>query len=135
MRLTLHGSLALLLAFGAGCRRAETPSYLAAAPEPYRNLTHPVTIDLPDSGGILVNGYAVARDSISFVFQAIRTLPPERQVMFFDTIGTDRRRDAAWIDSVGQALGVRLYNAHATWPDAGPPPGFRVVRPHEDLPP
>jgi hypothetical protein len=135
MRLTLNGTLALLVAFGAGCRRAEVPGYLAAAPEPYRNLTHPVTIELPDSGGILVNGYHVARDSISFVFRTIRTLPPERQAMFFDAIGTDRRPDAAWIDSVGQALGVHLYSAHATWPNAGPPPGFQVVRPDEDLPP
>lgn len=135
MRFKPLGTLVLLLASVAGCRRAEAPGYLAAAPEPYRNLTHPVMIELPDSGGILVNGYPVARDSMRFVFQAIRTVPPERQVMFFDTIGTDRRPDAAWIDSVGEAWGVHLYSAHATWPDApGPPPGFRVVRPDEDLP-
>lgn len=129
-----RNKVAAVLLLCAGCHAGTaTPGYLAAAPEPYRSLTHAPIIDLPDTGGILINGYRIAHDSVATFFQAMRGLPPDRRAVFFGRIGGGRFADAAWVDGVGHAFEIQLYSAHATWPNAGPPPGFRVIRPDEDL--
>jgi hypothetical protein len=123
-----------LILLSVGCSNgAPKPSYLEAAPEPYRNLTHAPLIELPDSGGVLINGFAISRDSLAPFFWRLHELPRNQWAVFFTQIGAGRLADAAWFDSLAQRFEIQTYSAHATWPNAGPPSGFRVIGPDEDL--
>src|SRR5678815_713311 len=126
--------LACLVILSAACREAPSPpALLAAAPEPFRSLTHAPLIDLPATGGFVVNDYPVARDSMAAMFRAIRSWRAEERAAFFGSVDSSRLRDVAWVDSLGRAMGVGVYSARATWPNYGPPPGVRVIRPDSSL--
>jgi hypothetical protein len=110
------------LACGSGSQTTSFGARLPAADSSYQRLDSTLLVELPDSGGFLINSQPMAQESILPSLKALFEHRPadQRAIMVVDNPA--RRADAQWIARAALTAGGRAFDAKLSgWP-ASPPP-------------
>jgi hypothetical protein len=106
-----------LFLFALSCDRADG-RILPAGPEPYRSIHHGLVIDLPDTGGFLLNGQAAPKDSMLDLLRMIYEPRPSSSHALFLRVGPHREwEDVEYVRRVAAEIGVQSFGYYETWPE------------------
>ena len=99
---------------------------LRPAPEPYRSITHPIILDLPDTGGFAINLQPVERSELQAQLRIIYEPRAKEFRALFLRVGSGRSSaDVEFVRGAARGAGAETFSFEGSFPP--PPPGFRTV--------
>ena len=99
---------------------------LRPAPEPYRSITHPIILDLPDTGGFAINLQPIERSELPAQLRATYEPRAKEFRALFLRVGPGRSAaDVEFVRASAREADAETFSYEGSFPP--PPPGFRTV--------
>ena len=104
----------------------EAVEELRPAPEPYRSITHPIILDMPDTGGFAINLQPIERSELQAQLRRIYEPRSKDFRALFLRVGPGRSTaEVEFVRAAARAADAQTFSHEGSFPP--PPPGFRTV--------